>query len=161
MQDEQSKSRSDEEHKTKFDDQVEKLVSMWEKDAIFGPEKISEQIRHIPKLHNKYFIHLSKARRELIRLKSELEDAELERTLYYTGRAQASEYKENPLNFTIPKGELPLWMKADGKIKKLNHKIECYKELIQTLSEIISQINNRSWALKSMLESQKFEAGLN
>lgn len=154
------KSESEEKNVSKFDLSLDKLVEEWEKDALFSPEKISVQIQGIPKLHNKYFIRLSKARREMIRLKSLLEDKELERTLYYTGRAPAQMYKDNPLNFTINKGELPLWMKADGEIKKINYRIECYKELVQTLTEIISQINDRKWRLSGMLEAQKFEAGI-
>lgn len=151
---------SSEEKKTKFQIKLEELVEEWEKDACFGSD-VSAEIKNNPKVHNKYYTRLIKVRRQIIELNQELEELEFRKTLYYTGRGTVAEYKENPQNYTIPKGELPLWLKADNDLKRMKYQITCMTELKKVLEEIVEQINNRHWQLKTLLASERFKAGLN
>ena len=148
------------EKKSNFDKQCEEIISGWEAESSFGSD-ISEEIRRIPKLHNKYWSRLAKVRRRIIDTKSSLEDLEFKKTLYYTGKAPAEEYKEKPFNFKITSGEIPMWIKADADIRKLKYQMTCLEEMKKIFEEIVSQINERQWRLNTLLASEKFKVGLN
>ncbi|QGZ13928.1 UvsY-like recombination mediator [Rhizobium phage RL38J1] len=149
-----------EEPKSKFDQQIEDIIADWENDSIFGHDISAETLR-IPKLHSKYWSKLLRIRVKLAKVKQTFEDVEFKKTLFYTGRASAEEYKQNRMDFNIAKGELPLWMKADKELRILSYQIECLKELEKIHNEIISQINERKWHLQNIQNNEKFKAGLN
>ncbi|QIG67961.1 recombination repair and ssDNA binding protein [Rhizobium phage RHph_Y68] len=148
------------ETKSKFEQQVEDIISEWEKDAEFGTDVSAETLR-ASKLHSKYWTRLLRIRYKLGAVKQSFEETEFKKNLYYTGRAAPEDYKNNPMNFNISKGELPMWMKADKELRFLNHQIECLKELEKIHTEIIGQINERKWHLQNILNSEKFKAGIN
>ena len=139
---------------------IERLIAKWEEDAIFTKDVSSETL-NIPKIHNFYYTNLLKARRALIEAKRELDDLELERTLYFTGKASDEVYKREPLNVNVPKGDIPLWLRADDRVRKQRRKVEDLEELQKILNEILEQINSRQFRLNTILASEKFRAGLN
>lgn len=153
-------SVSEEQKKSKLEQQIEKIVEEWEQDALF-PGDVDFEIKRIPHLHNKYYTRLLTIRRKIFELGQSYEELEFKKHLYYTGRGTPEEYKANPQNFTIPKGELPLWMKADRDLKNMKFQIDCFKEIEKVLNEIIGQINDRIWKLRGILDAQKFKMGLN
>jgi hypothetical protein len=148
-----------EEKKSKFQVQVEALVAEWEVDSLF-PSDVAAEIKRGPILHNKYYVRLLRTRMKMRDVNTEYEDLEFKKNLYYTGRGSAEDYKKNPQNFNINKGELPMWMKADTELKYFRYQIECLKEMEKILNEIIHQINERHWKLKTLLEAEKFKAGI-
>ncbi|QIG73802.1 UvsY-like recombination mediator [Rhizobium phage RHph_N34] len=148
------------EAKTKFEKQVEDIIIEWEKDAEFSTDVSAETLR-ASKLHSKYWTRLLRIRYKLGEVKKNYEETEFKKTMYYTGRASAEEYKANPMNFNVSKGELPLWMKADKELRILTYQIECLKELERIHTEIIGQVNERKWHLQNILNSEKFKAGIN
>lgn len=147
------------ETKSKFEQQIEDIVAEWEVDAEFSSDVTLETLR-LSKLHSKYWTRLLRIRYKLGAVKQSHEETEFKKTLYYTGRAAAEDYKANPMNFNISKGELPLWMKADKELRLLTYQIECLKELEKIHSEIIHQINERKWHLQNILNSEKFKAAI-
>lgn len=149
-----------EEKKSKLEQQIEKLIEEWEKDALF-PDDVDAEIKRVPILHNKYYARLLRLRRKLFELNQAYEELEFKKHLFYTGRGTPEEYKANPQNYTIPKGELPLWMKADRDLKNLKFQIDCWKEIEKALNEIIDQINGRIFKLRGILEAQKFRMAVN
>jgi hypothetical protein len=151
---------ADNEKKDAFTIQLEKLIEEWERDADLDHDA-TNGIRNIPKLHGKYYTRLLHLRKKLMDEREKLEDAEFKQTLYYTGRADVEVYKSKPQNFIIPKNELPMWLKADEELKTIRRRITRLEEMQKAYTEIIDQINSRSWKFKTILESERFKAGLN
>jgi hypothetical protein len=148
-----------EEKKSKLEEAIEKLVEEWEKESFFT-ELVEVEYKRIPFLHNKYWSRAKKLGRKIFEATKAYEDMEFKKHLYYTGRGTPEEYKANPQNYTIPKGELPLWMKQDKELKNAKFQIDCMKEIEKVYNEIISQINERHWKLRGILDAEKFRSGI-
>ena len=57
------------------------------------------------------------------------------------------------------KSDIPNWVAVDEKVSRTETKIEYYDTVIYTLSEILKQINNRNFMIKSAIEWRRFTNG--
>ena len=66
----------------------------------------------------------------------------------------------DPFNgLKILKGEMDYYYDADPEIQKSEEKIQYYKTVIESLTEIISNITWRHQMIKNMIEWKKFQSG--
>ena len=84
----------------------------------------------------------------------------LERYNYYTGKAPAEVYVEEPFPYKIrEKDALQRHIEADEKLNVIDMKIKYYDAQLKFLEEIIKTISNRTYQIKNAIEWQKFQAG--
>jgi hypothetical protein len=70
------------------------------------------------------------------------------------------DWDPDPFNgLKILKGELDYYYDSDPEIQKSEEKIQYYKTLIETLTDIISNITWRHQTIKNMIEWKKFSSG--
>jgi len=139
---------------------LEKIQEMWEKDSQIDPDNLHDESLKIPQLHSKYYtvynttiLLREKARENFNRVK-------LERYNYYTGKAPAEVYVEEPFPYKLrDKEALQRHLDADDKLNSIDLKIRYYDVMLKFLEEIIKTISNRTFQIKNAIEWHKFQAG--
>ena len=141
---------------------LDKIQEMWEKDSQIDPDNLDDESLRIPQLHSKYYtiyntttLLREKARETYNRIR-------LERHNYYTGKAPAEVYVEDPFPYKVrDKEALQRYMEADEKLNSIDLKIRYYDVMLKFLEEIIKTIANRTFQIKNAIEWHKFQAGFN
>ena len=119
-----------------------------------------ESLRN-PELHNKYlkmFIMEGIALKKLYNQENRLL---LEKTNYYSGKADPNVYKEKPFNIRVLKQDLDNYVNADVDMIALRNRIIEQKALVDYLSSVVDNINNRNWNIRNAVEFLKFKNGIN
>jgi|TARA_B100000475_G_scaffold142504_1_gene105035 hypothetical protein len=139
---------------------LDKIQEMWERDANIDPDNLHNESLKIPQLHSKYYtvyntisLLREKARESYNRIR-------LERHNYYTGKAPAEVYAEDPFPYKVrEKDAIQRHMEADEKLNVIDMKIKYYDVTLKFLEEIIRNISGRTYQIKNAIEWQKFQSG--
>jgi len=141
------------------------ILDMWSSDCVIGQTSLDESSRQTPLLHAKYLELLSTAK---LRLKKAEQDQKVllkDKWLYYNGKMDQSEiqekgWKPDPFDgLKILKGEMDYYYDADPEIQHSVEKIEYLKTIIETLNEIINNVNWRHQTISNMIKWRIFESG--
>jgi hypothetical protein len=135
---------------------------MWQKDSVIDPDNLHDESLKIPQLHSKYYNLYN----TIILLREKARDTynrvRLERYNYYTGKAPAEVYAEEPFPYKVrEKDAIQRHMEADERLSKVDLKIKYYDLMLKFLEEIIKTISNRTYQIKNAIEFMKFTAGFN
>ena len=139
---------------------VEAIQEMWSKDSVMNQDELDNESLKIPQLHSKYYdlyntILLMRKRDE-----QQYSTILLDRRKYYTGKATADIYAEEPFPYKVrDKEDLKLYLDADEKLTKTKLKIEYYDTMLKYLEEILKQVSNRTYQIKNAIEWRRFSAG--
>lgn len=141
---------------------LEELNEMWAKDAKIDEAALGHESLKIPQLHNKYYMLYSKEVLRLRKLKAELKELEHAKFEWYTGTIAEEEMKSrgwrpNPLK--ILRADVNKYIESDKDIITLSLKIDYHMQIANYLEDIVKQINNRNFIIKSALDWAKFQAG--
>ena len=139
---------------------LDKIQEMWERDAVIDPDNLHDESLKIPQLHAKYYtvyntitLLREKARESYSKIK-------LERHNYYTGKATAEEYAENPFPYKVrEKDAIQRHLETDEKLNTIDMKMRYYDVILKFLEEIIRNISGRTYQIKNAIEWQKFQSG--
>ena len=141
---------------------LDRIQEMWEKDSQIDPDNLHDESLKIPQLHSKYYTLYNTI--TLLREKSResYNRVRLERHNYYTGKAPAEVYVEDPFPYKVrDKEALQRYMEADEKLNSIDLKIRYYDVMLKFLEEIIKTVANRTFQIKNAIEWHKFQAGFN
>ena len=144
---------------------LKSIHDMWKEDCIINEIKLDESSRQTPILHAKYLELLSTVKLQLKRAEFSQKTLLKKKWLYYNGKMDQDEIAEmdwdpDPFNgLKILKGEMDYYYDSDPEIQKSEEKIQYYKTIIDTLTEIISNITWRHQTIKNMIEWKKFSSG--
>ena len=139
---------------------LEQIQEMWQKDSVIDPDNLHDESLKIPQLHSKYYtiyntitLLREKARESYNRIR-------LERHNYYTGKAPAETYVEEPFPYKVrEKDAIQRHMDADEKMSAISMKIKYYDVILKFLEEIIRNVSNRTYQIKNAIEWQQFQSG--
>lgn len=120
---------------------------------------ITESMR-IPSLHGKFLNIKSGEYLLLKKLEMELETLELERWMFYTGKASPEQYKQEKFELKLLKTDVDIFMKADVKIQTVRGKIEIQKQKVVLCDEMVRALNQRTFVIKNIIDMKKFENGV-
>ena len=141
---------------------LEKIQEMWQKDSVIDPDNLHDESLKIPQLLSKYYTVYNTISLLRERAREQYNKIRLERYNYYTGKASAEVYAENPFPYKIrEKDAIQRYMEADEKLSKVDMKIRYYDVMLKFLEEIIKTISNRTFQIKNSIEWHKFQAGFN
>ena len=135
------------------------INEMWAKDSVIDDVLIDQASINIPQLHQKYLNLHSEYTLLLKKKRQERKKAEHLKYLYYSGKAPPEEYEEVPFPYKIMKNEVPTWIEVDETIQKIDLKVEYYCVILNTLSEILKQVNQMSFNIKNVIEWRRFVGG--
>ena len=143
---------------------LKSIHNMWKEDCVIDEMKLDETSRQTPILHAKYLELLSTVKLQLKRAEFSQKTLLKEKWLYYNGKMDEDQIVEmgwdpDPFNgLKILKGEMDYYYDADPEIQKSEEKIQYYKTVIESLTEIISNITWRHQMIKNMIEWKKFQS---
>ena len=141
---------------------LEKIQAMWEKDSHIDPDNLHDESLKIPQLHSKYYTLYNTITLLRERAREQYSKVRLERYNYYTGKATAEVYAEEPFPYKVrEKDAIQRHLEADDKMNKVDMKIKYYDTMLKFLEEIIRNISGRTYQIKNAIEWNKFQAGYN
>ena len=111
---------------------------MWEKDSKIDPDNLHDESLKIPQLHSKYYTLYNTITLLRERSREQYAKVRLERYNYYTGKATAEVYAEEPFPYKVrEKDAIQRHLEADDKMNKVDMKIKYYDIMLKFLEEII------------------------
>jgi len=144
---------------------LETILEMWKEDSVISNTSLDEVSRVTPMLHAKYLELRSTAKLQLKRFEMQQKILLKEKWLYYNGKMtqeQIAEYgwEFDPFNgLKVLKGEMEHYYDSDIDIQKSEEKIIYWKTIVETLEEIVNNINWRHQTIGNMIRWRMFEAG--
>ena len=141
---------------------LEQIQEMWERDSRIDPDNLHDESLKIPQLHSKYYTLYNTITLLRERAREQYNKVRLERYNYYTGKATAEVYAEEPFPYKVrEKDAIQRHLEADDKMNKVDMKIKYYDIMLKFLEEIIRNISGRTYQIKNAIEWNKFQAGYN
>ena len=143
---------------------LKQIHDMWAEDSQIKIQ-LDESSRETPKLHAKYLELLSTTKLMLKRTEFQQKVLLKEKWLYYNGKMSQEDVVEkgwdpDPFNgLKILKGEMDYYYDSDPEIQKSEEKIQYYKTVIDTLEQIISNLNWRHQTIGNIIKWKQFESG--
>lgn len=144
---------------------LESVLEMWKKDSQIEQFNLDETSRNTPQLHAKYLELLSIAKLQLKKAEHSQKSLLKKKWLYYNGKMSQDQIEAEGWEFDpfeglkVLKGEMDYYYDADIDIQKSEEKIIYYKTLIETLTEIVTNLNWRHQTIGNMIRWRQFEAG--
>ena len=141
---------------------LDQIQEMWERDSQIDPDNLHDESLKIPQLHSKYYTLYNTITLLREKARESYNRVRLERYNYYTGKAPAEVYIEDPFPYKVrDKEALQRYLDADEKLNKVDLKIRYYDVELKFLEEIIKIVSNRTFQIKNAIEWNKFQAGYN
>tara|TARA_R110000822_G_scaffold55462_1_gene141019 strand:- start:7527 stop:7970 length:444 start_codon:yes stop_codon:yes gene_type:complete len=144
---------------------LEQVLQEWATDSELPRENLDEASRNTPKLHAKYLTILSNTKLRLKKAEMDQKSLLKLKWLWYNGKMHEDQIKGlgwdfDPLNgLKIMKGDMDYYYDSDKEIQESELKIEYLKTLIDTLKEIVNNLNWRHQTVGNMIRWKVFEAG--
>ena len=139
---------------------LDEIQDMWKKDSVIDPDNLHDESLKIPQLHSKYYTLYNTVTLLREKARETYNRVRLERYNYYSGKAPAEVYEEEPFPYKVrDKEALQRHMDADERLNKIDLKIRYYDIMLKFLEEIIKTVSNRTFQIKNAIEWNKFQAG--
>ena len=144
---------------------LEMILGEWRTDCQIPTHQLDETSRNTPMLHAKYLQYLSTAKLSLKRAEHVQKILLKDKWLYYNGKMDEDAIKSkgwepDPFNgLKILKGEMEHYYDSDPEIQRSEEKIAYLKTVIDTLNEIVNNLNWKHQTIGNMIRWKQFEAG--
>ena len=140
---------------------LEKIQEMWEKDSHIDMDNLHDESIKIPQLHQKYYTLYTTIKLMLKHSEDLYSKVRLERHNYYTGRAPAEVYVEEPFPYRVKEKEnIQMHLSADEKVSKAKMKVEYNKVMMEALEDILKMVHARGYQVKNAIDFMRFTAGM-
>lgn len=141
---------------------LDEIHEQWSKDAQIERDMLDDESRKIPQLHSKYFKFYSHERMRLKALEFEYKQLFKMKHEYYIGTLADEDLLEqgwepNPLK--ILKADIQMYIDADEHVIALLQKKAIQQEKVDTLDQIIRNINTRGFQIKNAIDWARFTNG--
>lgn len=144
---------------------IDDLHEQWAKDSIIDSTKLGEEAINTPHIHSKYLRYLTDTRLIHRKVESSYQILKSKKVKYYRGEMTREELLEN--NWNQYQGIKPLKSDMDSVLDndpdmiKISEKLEYYKTFVSAIEFIMKELNSRHWAIRSGIDYQKMQNGLN
>ena len=138
---------------------LEELQESVDRDFKLDDTELDSESIKIPLLHNKYLQYFNKF--SLLLKKAEYDRKVLTRQKweYYTGKADASVYKEKPFDLKILRTDVHIYMDSDEELQRADQKEAYLKQVVSYLEQVLRSINTRNFIIKNAIDWKKFTSG--
>ena len=114
----------------------------------------------IPFQHNKYLNHYTDISQIKTSLEFEIRKLVKEKREYYSGEADAKTYAAKPFGSHIKTTEkMKVYLESDDEIINLEATIKYLEQMLYFIDQVMKQISNRGFQIKSAIEWEKFVNG--
>ena len=145
--------------------QLEDILKLWEVDSVIDEINLDETSVKGASLHSKYLELYSIAKLNLKKKELSMAHLRKDKWLYYNGKMDENALKSkgwepDPFGgLKILKGEMDHYYDSDPEIQRSEEKIAYLKTVIETLNEIVNNLNWRHQTIGNMIRWKQFEAG--
>ncbi len=140
---------------------LEKIQEMWEGDSKIDMDNLHDESIKIPQLHQKYYTLYTTIKLLKTKAVDSLAKLRLERYNFYSGKAPAEAYVEEPFPYKVrDKESMTMHLAADEKLSKVKLKLEYYDVMLEYLEDILRMIHNRGYQVKNSIDFLKFQSGM-
>ena len=140
---------------------LEKIQQMWEEDSKMDMDNLHDESVRIPQLHQKYHTLYTTIKLLYKRAEDQYNKTKLDRYNYYSGKAPAEAYVEEPIAYKVrDKESMTLHMNADEKVSTARLKKEYNQVMLETLEDILKMIHGRTYHVKNAIEFLRFQSGM-
>lgn len=143
---------------------LEDLLELWNKDSVVDESSIGGELLKIPQLHAKYLKILNEHKLASIRGKFEYDKMKNIKTEYYLGnldKETLDEFGWEQFDLRIgAKSNIDRYINSDEILIKLLQKKSYHEQAVFTCEQILNELKNRSWQLKTFVDYQKFLNGV-
>lgn len=141
---------------------LEKLDDLWKKDANIDENNLIREASKIPMLHNKYYNLYMKEFLRVKKLRSDLKVLVRNKNEWLNGTMAQEDletlgWKPNPRK--IIRQDLDKYIESDKDVIELSLRIDYHEGLAKYLEDIIRQVNNRNFVIKSIIDWARFQSG--
>ena len=134
---------------------------MWEADSKIDMDNLHDESIKIPQLHQKYYTLYTTIKLLRTKCNDTLAKTRLERYNYYSGKAPAEVYVEEPFPYKVrDKESMSMHLNADDKLATIKLKMDYYDVMIAFLEDILKMIHNRGYQVKNSIDFLKFQSGM-
>ena len=144
---------------------LQSILEQWQQDCVIDNSRLDEISRDTPKLHAKYLQFLSLAKLQVKRAEASQKILLKDKWLYYNGKMDKETIEEKGWNYDpfnglkVLKGEMDYYYDSDPEIQKSEEKIQYYKTIVETLTEIVDSLKWRHQTVGNIIRWKQFEAG--
>ena len=144
---------------------LEQILEQWETDSKLPNSNLDEVSSQTPALHAKYLALLTNAKLKLKKQEMNQKSLLKDKWLWYNGKMSQEQidklgWSYDPLDgLKIMKGEMDYYYDSDKEIQESELKIQYLKTMIDTLNEIVNNLNWRHQTVGNMIRWKVFEAG--
>ena len=144
---------------------LEEVLNQWTIDSLIEKTDLDEVSRKTPALHAKYLSLLVNAKLKMKKQEMDQKTLLKEKWLWYNGKMTEEKIKElgwnpDPLDgLKIMKGDMDHYYDSDPEIQASELKIQYLKTMIDTLNEIVNNLNWRHQTIGNMIKWKQFESG--
>lgn len=144
---------------------LNQILEMWAIDCQINNGKLDKSSMETPILHAKYLRMLSESKLMLKKVERDQKVLLKDKWLYYNGKMDLNQLIEkgwaaDPFDgLKVMKGEMDYYYNSDIEIQKSEEKIEYWKTVISTLTEIIENLKWRHQNISNIIRWKQFEAG--
>ena len=143
---------------------LKEIQDMVDTDLAIDRTELEAESARTPQIHNKYLRLFTDTRNYLHSLRLEKSRMKKFKWLYYNGKLSQEELENKglePFQHKVLKTDLATFFDADDDLQKLDAKILMNQEVEKYLEIVLSQISNRQWTIRNMIEWLKFTNGVN
>tara|TARA_B100000780_G_scaffold215111_1_gene154518 strand:- start:1117 stop:1560 length:444 start_codon:yes stop_codon:yes gene_type:complete len=144
---------------------LDDVLSEWTTDSEINEMALDDASRDSAKLHSKYLSKYMTAKLHLKSKEQSLQSLLKLKWLYYNGKMTAAQieaegWEYDPFHgMKVLKGDMDYYYNADEDIQKVTMQIEYRKALVDTLKEIMSNIQWRHQNIGNMIKWRQFVSG--
>ena len=135
---------------------LDEIRDMWREDCQIDTNDLDTENFKVTVIHEKYLNIWSHFRLMLSDAEAKSKRMYKEKFEYYSGKAPAQVYKENPFNHKVLKGDLNTYIWADDEYLKSKQKIDYLETCINYLENVLKQCSNRGFQIKNVIELKKY-----
>ena len=146
---------------------LEQILEEWKKDCQIDNMELDTSSRETPKLHAKYVELLSMSKLQKHRKEMEFKKLLKDKFMWYNGKMDKTTMDEKGWEYdpfdglTKPmKSDMDYFYESDPQIQTLQSQIEYWKTVIDTLSDIVSNITWRHQTISNMIKWRQFTSGV-
>lgn len=142
--------------------ELEELINQWERDSVIEPADAGTELLRIPTLHSKY--NKSLTLHNLAAKRAAMEYATLRKLkwMYYSGKLTQEELEKHGWDqfpFAL-RSDMNVYIDGDQDLASLVAKKVYHEECSTFCVNVMKELNNRTWQLRTYIDYEKFNAGL-
>jgi hypothetical protein len=143
---------------------LEELMQQWEHDSKIDDNHLGEASTESPNLHSKYINTMVSYKLKLAKIRGDYNLLRKTKFRYYRGELSRQELED--LGWDQWQGVKPLrnemdeFLQGDTDLVQMEQKVEYLNTIVYFLEEVLKQIRQRDWQIRTAVDWKKFLVGM-